>query len=146
STFAKVKYENVYPGVDLVYYGKQGELEYDFIVSPGADPKQIRLAWGGAQSVAVDDTGDLRLKWPDGDVLWRQPVIYQVVNGTRGQIAGGYVLRTGNQVGFEVDAYDASASLIIDPALVYATYLGGSSDDSIESIAVDASGNAYVTG
>ena len=148
-TYGKVKYNNVYPGVDLVYYGQQGELEYDFIVSPGGDPNSIRFAWAGAQSLEVDATsGDLLLHLHDGDVRWRKPSIYQEVNGARRNIAGQFVLGPDGQVGFDIPSYDVTAPLIIDPALMYATYLGGSSDepDGVAGIAVDNSGSAYVTG
>ena len=148
-TYGKVKYDNVYPGVDLVYYGKQGELEYDFVVSPGGDPNSIRFAWAGAQSLEVDaGSGDLSLHLHDGDVRWRKPSIYQEVNGARRNIAGRFVLGPDGQVGFDIPSYDVDAPLIIDPALIYATYLGGSSDEAqgVAGIAVDNGGNAYVTG
>jgi hypothetical protein len=150
-TYAQVKYQKVYPGVDLVYYGTQQQLEYDFVLAPGADPKAIRLAFAGADKVEVDATGDLVLHVTFGQVHQRKPRIYQEVVGASGErvrqeIPGGYVLTGEQQVGFQVAAYDAKRPLIIDPVLVYSTYLGGSSIDQRSGIALDAEGNAYVTG
>jgi hypothetical protein len=145
-TYNKVAYQSVYPGVDLVYYGNQRELEYDFVVAPGADPQRIRLAFTGADKVEVDDKGDLLLDTAGGQVRQHKPLIYQEVDGVRQEIAGGYVLYDRQQVGFSVGAYDAKKPLIIDPVLVYSTYLGGSSAEQGFGIAVDREGNAYVAG
>ncbi len=146
SDYARVLYHDVYPGVDLVYYGHQGQLEFDFAVRPGADPKLIRLAFQGTDKLEVDARGDLLLDADGGEVRFRRPVVYQEKEGVREEIAGAYVLRAKHQVGFEVAAYDASRPLVIDPTLAYSTYLGGSGDDQGNAIAVDAAGNAYVTG
>src|SRR5712692_9912408 len=145
-TYAKVRYKDLYPGVDLVYYGNQQQLEYDFIVAPGVDPRAIRLAINGAKKLVTGAGGDLVLHTAEGEVLLRKPVVYQEVAGVRKEIAGRYVLRGKRQISFEVAAYDASKPLIIDPVLSYSTYLGGSAEDFGNAIAVDASGNAYVTG
>jgi beta-propeller repeat-containing protein len=146
STYAKVQYENVYRGIDLVYYGQQRQLEYDFVVRPGANPQTIVLGFQGADRLEVDAQGDLVLHTSAGVIRQRKPVIYQEVEGRRREIAGGYVLEGVNQVGFKVAAYDASRPLVIDPTLFYSTYLGGSDFETGRGIAVDASGNAYVTG
>jgi len=146
STYAKVRYKNVYPGIDLIYYGNQRQLEYDFVVSPGADPKRIRLGFQGADKLEVDAQGDLVLHTATGVIRQRKPVIYQEVEGARREIAGGYVLEGARRVGFRVAAYDAHRPLVIDPALFYSTYLGGSDSDEGFAIAVDTAGNAYVTG
>jgi hypothetical protein len=146
-TFAKVEYRNVYPGVNLVYYGKQRQLEYDFVLSPGADPNAIRLAFEGAETLAIDGGGDLVLKLGGGEVRMRKPAIYQERAGKREPVAGRYILRETNRVGVEVMAYDATRPLVIDPVLVYSTYLGGSGVQDVGfAIAVDGSGSAYVTG
>jgi hypothetical protein len=145
-TYAKVHYENVYPSIDLIYYGNQRQLEYDFVVGPGADPKRIVLAFRGADKLEVDATGDLVLHTSGGVVRQRKPFIYQEVDGVRREIAGGYVLKDARRVGFEVATYDASRRLVIDPVLFYSTYLGGSSTDGGGGVAVDAAGNAYTTG
>src|SRR2546425_1653009 len=144
--YARVKYRNVYPGVDLLYYGNQRQLEYDFVVRPGADPSRIVLGVQGADRLEVDAQGDLVLDTAVGPIHQRKPVIYQEIDGDKKEIAGAYVLTGRHQVGFRVAAYDASQPLVIDPVLVYSTFLGGSGLDQGFGIAVDATGNAYVTG
>ena len=151
-TYAKVRYNEVYPGIDLVYYGHQRQLEYDFVVAPGADPKKIVLSFDGADRVEIDASGDLVLHACGREIRQRKPVIYQDANGRR-EVAGGYVRKGKNQIGFAVAAFDRSLPLIIDPiVLSYATYLGGSrvaggsGEDGGSDIAIDAHGSAYVTG
>ena len=145
-TYAKVKYEGVYPGVDLVYYGNHGQLEYDFVVAPGADPGVVTLAFEGAREVHIDARGELVLGVEGGVVRQHKPVVYQEVAGVKQEVAGRYVMKGKRQVGFRVAAYDPSRPLIIDPVLVYSTYLGGSGIDAGFGIAVDGAGSAYVTG
>ena len=145
-TYAKVKYEGVYPGVDVVYYGNQGQLEYDFVVAPGADPHLVTLAFDGARDVHIDARGDLVLSVEGGEVRQHKPVVYQESAGVRQEVAGGYVMKGKRHVGFRVATYDPSRPLIIDPVLAYSTYLGGSDTDRGNSIAVDSAGSAYVTG
>src|SRR5438876_6180112 len=145
-TYAKIEYRDVYPGVNLVYYGNQRQLEHDFVVSPGADPKAITLAFEGMDGVAIDALGDLVLRADGGEVHLRKPVVYQDQNGQRAVIPARYVLKAERQVAFEVAAYDATKPLIIDPVLAYSTYLGGTGGDQGFGIAVDVAGNAYVTG
>jgi hypothetical protein len=147
-TYAKVHYREVYPGIDLVYYGNQRQLEYDFVVAPGADQRSIVLDFQGADRLEVNADGELVLHLAGGVLRQRKPVIYQEVNGIRREVAGGYVLQGANRVGFHVAAYDRSRPLVIDPVLAYSTYLGGG-DRFFEhghGIAVDSAGNAYVTG
>ena len=138
--FAQVKYAEVYPGVDLVFYGNQRRLEYDFIVAPGADPKAIQLKIVGAQKMRINSHGDLILNIADGEVELQKPLIYQKVEGERREIAGNYTVDGLHRVSFSVPSYDRSAPLILDPILNYATYLGGTADDSGYAIAVDGSG------
>jgi Bacterial Ig-like domain (group 3)/Abnormal spindle-like microcephaly-assoc'd, ASPM-SPD-2-Hydin/Beta-propeller repeat len=144
-TYAKVKYEGIYPGIDLVYYGHQRELEYDFVLQPGANPQAIRLGIAGAKRLRLEH-GDLVLTSAGGDVHLRSPHIYQEANGVRREIRGRYVIKSKNEVGFEVAGYDRRRALVIDPVLAYSTYLGGSANDYGWGIAVDSAGNAYVTG
>ena len=144
--YARVKHKDVYPGIDIAYYGNQRQLEFDFIVAPGANPNVIKLAVEGADRLDVDAQGDLVLHVGDGQLRLQKPLVYQAMKGIRQEVSGSYVLTSPNQVRFQVAAYDASRPLIIDPVLFYSTYLGGSGDDIGNSIAVDAAGNAYVTG
>lgn len=147
--FAKVRYRDVYPGVDLVYYGHQRELEYDFVLQPGANPQAIRLGIEGARRLQLEH-GDLVMKSAVGNVHLRSPHIYQEANGIRQEVRGRYVITSRNEVGFRVGAYDRRRALVIDPVLAYSTYLGGSGSEGGEGlngdIAVDSAGNAYVTG
>jgi Beta-propeller repeat len=145
-TYAKVHYGNVYPGIDLVYYGNQRQLEYDFIVAPGADPKKIAFDFKGADKLEIDAQGELVLHTAGGDIRQHKPIVYQEIDGARRDIAGGYVRKGANRVGLQVATYDTTRPLIIDPVLSYSTYLGGSDFDSGRGIAVDADGNAFVTG
>ena len=145
--FAKVGYEGVYPGIDLVFYGtNQRQLEYDFTVAPGADPARIRLAIEGAKRLEIAKSGDLIAHLSSGEVRFKKPVIYQEANGKRRSIAGKYTLAAENRIGFEIAAYDRTKPLVIDPVLVYSTYLGGEVNETGSGIAVDANGNAVVVG
>jgi hypothetical protein len=150
-TYGKVKYEGIYPGVDLIYYGNQGQLEYDFVVSPRTDFSSIAIKFDGA-SAEIDSSADLVLHTKGGEVHFLRPVAYQSVEanersaGKKHFIDSRFVLRGNNQIGFELAGYDRSRPLVIDPVLVYSTYLGGSFPDAAYSVAVDSSGSAYVTG
>jgi hypothetical protein len=144
--FARVRYDAVYPGISLVYYGNQRELEYDFVVAPGGDPETIVLELDGADALRLDERGDLVIATARGDVRLRRPVVYQEVDGARRVIDGGYTVEGGRRVRFRVASYDVSRPLVIDPVLAYSTYLGGGADDQAFGIAVDVDGNAYVTG
>src|SRR5438876_7190200 len=145
-TYAAVRYEGLYPGIDLVYYGNNRELEYDLVVAPGADPSQISLRFKGADKLEIDANGDLVLHTAVGAIHQRRPIVYQQTNGIRSEVAGAYVLRGGHDIGFQVAAFDGSRPLIIDPVLACSTLLGGSGWAAGYDIVVDAGGNAYVTG
>lgn len=144
--FGKVHVENVYPGIDLIYYCAQRQLEYDFTVAPEADPNAIAMRFDGVDKLQVDDRGDLVLKAGTDEIHQHCPVIYQNVNGARKPIAGGYQLRDDNTVGFWLGSYDRNLPLIIDPLLSFSSYIGGSGLDVAWDIALDGAGNIYVTG
>jgi hypothetical protein len=145
-TYAKVRYQNVYPGIDLLYYGNNRQVEYDFIVAPGSDANKIQFSVTGADSLAVDAAGNLVLTKGTTQLHFQTPAIYQEANGTRLKVPGNYSLKDNTHVGFTVAPHDNSKTLVIDPVLVYSTFLGGRSYDQGSAIAVDAIGNAYVTG
>jgi hypothetical protein len=143
--FGRVSYEGVYPGIDVVYYGSQRQLEYDFVVAPGADPKAIRLQFEGADSLTADTNGDLVLQTRYGQLRQLKPVVYQDVDGARRYIAANYTVR-GKQAAFALGEYDRNATLIIDPILVYSTFLGGTGLENGSNVAVDSFQSAYVVG
>jgi hypothetical protein len=164
-TYAKVQYHEAYPGIDLAYYGNQGTMEYDFIVAPGADPDQIRLAFEGASAMHLADNGDLLLATALGDVRVQKPLVYQLdPDGHKTLVAGNYIIerKAANllsarsapspqdsalpKIGIQLAAYDRAKPIVIDPVLLYSTYLGGSDQDHSGDIAVDGTGQVYVTG
>ncbi|HEX8499540.1 MAG TPA: SBBP repeat-containing protein [Pyrinomonadaceae bacterium] len=145
-TFARVRYGAVYPGVDLVYYGNQRQLEYDFRVAPGADPRAVRLRFDGADAVELGVGGDLLLRLGESVVRQPKPFVYQEVAGARREVEGGYEVGADGRVGFALGRYDAALPLVIDPVIVYSTYLGGSNADQANGIGVDSAGNVYVAG
>lgn len=146
-SFATVKYERVYPGIDLVYHARDGQLEYDFVVAPGADPHAIELRFDGPTAVDIDAHGDLVLRTAAGDIHKRRPVMYQEsADGDRRPVEGGYAMSADGRVAFDVGSYDAALPLVIDPVIAYSTFLGGTGDDDGRRIAVDIQGNAYVIG
>lgn len=157
--FARVQYQSVYPGVDLVYYGNQGQLEYDFEVAPGSDPGQITLSFNGASAridnaTAPGNAGDLILATSNGDIRFHAPHIYQpatsALSNDEKEIAGSFSQLADNKIGFSIGAYDHTRALVIDPELSYSTYLGGkvsnSGSESNVKIAVDSAGMAYLAG
>ena len=145
-SYGRVKYSGIYPGVDVEFYGNQRQLEYDFTVAPGADPKTIALKIEGAQKLTINSQGDLILQAPDGNAKFQKPVVYQMVGAERREVAGTYALASGNRVTFAVAKYDESLPLVIDPLLTYSTFLGGTGDESGQGIAVDGNGDAFIAG
>lgn len=147
-TYARVRYGELYPGVDAVFYGREGEIEYDLILSPGTSPGKISFALDGAKQIKLAANGDLVLSLENGRSKVRQlkPTVYQQVNGTRRLLAARYVIRRDKTVGFEVTGYDRKLPLVIDPRLAYSTYIGSNTVDTVSSVAVDQFGDAYITG
>lgn len=144
--YARVSYTAVYPGVDLIYYGNQRQLEYDFRVAPHADPGRIRLTYGGANSLRVDPSGDLLIETPAGTLRQHKPAAYQEIDGHKVERTASYRLEAGRKVSFALGPYDRSRPLIIDPILAYSTFLGGIGLDRAHGIAVDSTGAAYIVG
>jgi hypothetical protein len=146
ANYAAVRYEQVYPGIDWVVYGNPHQLEYDFVVAPQADPRQIELRVSGARSISLDSNGDLLIDVQGRILRQLKPVIFQTGgHGARQTVSGHYVLAKRGVV-FALGDYDHSRELVIDPAFVYSTYLGGSGGDAASAIAVDGAGNTYVAG
>ena len=139
--WSRIRYANVYPGVDLVYYGRDGELEYDFVVAPGAPVGQIAVTFPGSATELAPD-GALRI----GPFIQKAPVAYQDIDGRRQPVVASYEIKSGGHVGFHVGAYDHTRPLVIDPLLIYSTFLGGEKTDEITGVAVDKDGNTYITG
>lgn len=148
ANYAKVQYRDVYPGVDLVYYGNQQQLEYDFIIHPGANPRIVQLAFAGMEKLRLDAAGDLILGVPGAEIRQHKPLVYQEQGGIRQAVEGRYVRIGKRRIGFELGKYDGSRPVVIDPRLSYSTFLGGASLDLDKGLAIaaDNSGNAYVTG
>ncbi len=155
--YEQVLYREVYPGIDLVFYEREKRLEYDFIVTPGADPKKILLAFQGIERLSLDEKNNLLIHTPGRDLVQQSPVIYQEIKGIKKQIPGRFELKGKNQVAFSVGDYDRSSNLVIDPHIVFCTYLGGgwvspsdppsfAADDKARGVALDGDGNVYVTG
>jgi hypothetical protein len=145
-SFKKVRYQGIYPGIDIVFYGKNGQVEYDFILQPGADPGKIEYGFSGADRIELSPNGDLLLGTAAGSLTQHKPVVYQSIAGKLVPVAAEYQLTAGNRVKFKLANYDRAQLLTIDPILSYSSYLGGASGDFATAIAVDAAGSAYVTG
>lgn len=153
--YSGVEYREIYPGVDAVFHGTPRRLEFDFDVAPGADPSKIALDFAGGRVLRLDSNGNIVLgvgKSSGGEVTLDRPVMYQQIAGVRREIAGRFVLRGPHRIGFRLGKYDRTQPLVIDPTLSYSTYLGGSAASGNvpssygQAVAVDSSGNAYVTG
>lgn len=145
--FAKLKYTGIYSGIDLLFYDNEQQLEFDFIVQPDADPRQIQLEFEGPDEVRLDVEGNLLVVANEHSILLKLPFIYQERDGIKTKVEGGYTILPGRRVAFELkEAYDPALALVIDPTLTYSTYLGGTATTIANGIAVDAGGSAYVTG
>jgi uncharacterized repeat protein (TIGR01451 family) len=147
STYRAVHYSNLYPGIDLQLYGHDGQLEYDFVVAPGAEPDLIRLKIANAEQLDIDATGDLVIQLGGSEVISHRPVVYQERAGKRKPIVGNYVLHDNNELAFELGAYDHTLPLVIDPVLSYSTFWGGAlAHEAGNAIAVDDNGNILIAG
>ena len=145
-TFARVRYHNLYPGVDAVFYGDEGNLEYDLVLAPGATLDRVKLAFDRDHPAHVDSNGDLVIHTASGDLREHAPTVYQLTGSERRPIKARFALRADNTVAFEVAAYDHSRELVVDPTLAYSTLIGTAYLNNIAAVAVDGSGNSYVTG
>ena len=145
ANYAKVRYHGVYQGIDLVYYGNGGELEYDFILKPGANPAQVRLRFSGQRGLRIDGEGNLAIRMSAGEVIQKRPRVYQDLGDHRVEISSSYHLR-GSSVGFELGTWDREHELVIDPVLSYSTFWGGGSEELAPELAIDSAGNAYLFG
>jgi hypothetical protein len=141
-TFSRVQYDDVWPGVDLLWYGKQTALEYDFVIKPGSEVSQVRVAFEGAEKMRLDNEGNLIVTSNGEEVKHCAPVVYQESK----EVSGKYVIKGTNEIGFEVGPYDHSKPLVIDPVLIYSSYIGGDSNDEGFAVAADSQGNAYIGG
>ena len=144
--YGRVNYKNVYPGVDLAFHGAGQQLEFDYLVSPGADASRIALSFQGADSLHTDSAGNLILTTSAGPLQLNKPVAYQAKNGARELVNAKFVVTAKNKITFELGSYDHNRELVIDPTLFYSTYFGGDGADYASGIAVDGGGNAYVAG
>jgi len=142
----RVTYREVYPGVDLTYYGNGGALEHDFVVRPAADASVLRMALEGAVGVRLDEAGDLVVAMPGGEVRQRKPVAYQLIGGERRTVACRYVFEDEGRIAIRVGDYDASRPLVVDPVVEYATFVGGSGADAGQDVAVAPDGTLWVVG
>ncbi|HEX7183823.1 MAG TPA: SBBP repeat-containing protein [Thermoanaerobaculia bacterium] len=145
-TYRRIRYEAVYPGIDIECYGDPQRLEYDFIVAPGSDPRRIELELDGGGDLRISAEGDLLIEGEASPLRVSRPRIYQEIDGVRLHVDGRYILTGRRTVGFQIGSYNERRPLVIDPVLIYSTYLPGSYSDLVSGVAVDASGNAYVVG
>jgi hypothetical protein len=146
SAYSKLRVEELYPGIGLIYYGNQQRLEYDFTVFPGADPAKIAMRFGGVEQVSLSKEGDLVLKVGAREVRQPKPIIYQIAGLKRVEVAGDYRIRPNHTVGFQIGEYDPRLPLVIDPVIVYSTYFGGNNADLGFAVKLDPAGNIYIAG
>jgi hypothetical protein len=144
--FAQVRVEQIYPGVSVVYYGNQRQLEYDFNLAAGVNPNVIALRFGGAEKISVNPQGGLVVSLNGGEMVQHPPVAYQTVRGQRQEVAASYKILDAHTAAFSVGNYDRREPLVIDPVLSYATFFGGNYGEVAHAVALDGSGNIYIAG
>ena len=144
--YARASFKQVYPGVDVVYYGDNRRLKYDILLAPGSDPNIVKIRYDGIEELKIDRDGNLVFNLTGGSIVQPKPVIYQAVKDKRRYVTGNYVIDSKNQVGFRLGSYDKTSPLVIDPVLIFATYLGGSGTEEGVGVATDFEGNAYIVG
>ncbi len=144
--YARVTAAQIYPGIDWTYYGAGQQLEHDFLIAPGADPGQIVMEFTGPVPPRIDDYGDLVFDTPGENLRQKKPTAYQMAGDNRQEVAAKWAIYSDGSVGFTLGAYDATRPLVIDPAFVYGTYLGGDGRDTVADVAVDSTGAIYMTG
>jgi len=145
-TFAKVRVEELYPGVSLVYYGNQQQLEYDFALAPGTDPGIIVMHFEGTDRISINPEGEMIVSLSGGEIRQRKPVIYQTIAGVRKEVAGGYRMVDAHTAVFVVGDYDRKQALVIDPVLEYSGYFGGTAGDSAWAVALNTNDIVYMAG
>lgn len=155
SHYEKVLYEQIYSGIDIIYYGNdENRFEYDLVVAPKVNPSKIIISFDVKSSsseklqqpLKLDKDGNLVISLGEEEIYQPKPIVYQEINGVRSYIKGNYVLKSRNQVGFTIGKYNTNYPLIIDPEVIYSTFIGGSNTDGIDEIIVDDKGSAYILG
>lgn len=144
--YGRIRYKNVYPGIDLVYYGKGRRLEHDFVVAPGVRPDLITWQIDGVRDIMLSAEGDLELATQGRQIRLEKPVVYQEIAGKRQRVAGAFILKGRHRVGFEIGTYDPKRALVIDPVIGFSTFYGGFGNDEIQGLAIDSGGNIYAGG
>jgi hypothetical protein len=141
-----VRFKTVYPGIDLMYYGGEKGIEYDFVLSAGADSRHLAFRVTGSDKIELDNAGDLLLRVGDGTLTLRRPTIYQEKDGRRQEVQGRFDLRDNNEIALTIGDYDHSRTLVVDPVLRYSTLIGANNSAQVQGVTVDPDGNVLITG
>jgi len=146
ATFAQVRVEQLYPGISLIYYGNQQQLEYDFTIAPHADPQKVAIRFAGVDKISISPRGELILTIGKDEVRQPKPLLYQTVNGANEEVSGGYKIVDARTVAFDIGKYNHALPLVIDPILSYSTYFGGNAGEIPRAISLDTNGAIYIAG